>query len=94
MLIVDDDPEVHRATKLACLGLRLLDRPIEWLEAYSGAAATRVATAQRGLAVAIVDVVMERPTAGLDLVAWLRESLRPQSAHYFAYRAARLCTRA
>ena len=77
VLIVDDDPEVHRATKLACLGLRLLDRPIEWLEAYSGADATRVATEQRGLAVAIVDVVMESPTAGLDLVAWLRSHYDP-----------------
>ncbi len=76
LLIVDDEPDVHRATLLAMHGVSLFSRPLEFLHAYSVAEATQVLRRERDIAVVMLDVVMEREDAGLTLVKVIREELK------------------
>ncbi|HBZ07518.1 MAG TPA: hypothetical protein DEP03_14485, partial [Massilia sp.] len=75
ILIVDDDADVHTTTTFALGGLELLGRPLEFLHAYSAAEARDVLARVPGIAVALLDVVMEQPDAGLHLVRHIRETL-------------------
>lgn len=73
--IVDDDPDVHEATKLALARVAIEQRPLRFVHAYSGGEALALIAAHPDIAVALVDVVMETDTAGLDLVQQLRTAL-------------------
>lgn len=75
ILIVDDDEGVHRATTFAVGSRKLQGRDVMLLHARSADEAMRILRADRHIAVAIVDVVMEEPQAGLALVAVIRETL-------------------
>ena len=75
ILVVDDDPEVHQATGFALAHLQVADRPLELLHAYSSAEALRLLAVEPDIAVVLLDVVMETPTAGLDIIARLRGEL-------------------
>jgi len=72
VLVVDDDPDVHQATRFALDGQVLLGRPLELLSAYSAAEARALAQRCKDLALILLDVVMETEAAGLALVAELR----------------------
>ncbi|ABC21463.1 putative bifunctional diguanylate cyclase/phosphodiesterase [Rhodospirillum rubrum] len=72
ILIVDDDQDVHDVSRLALRGVRLLDYDLETLHAYSAAQARAILSSRSDIAVALLDVVMEREDAGLDLVRWIR----------------------
>ena len=76
LLIVDDEPDVHRATLLALHGACLFSRPLAFLHAYSGAEAIEVLRRERDIAVVMLDVVMERQDAGLTLVKVIRDELK------------------
>lgn len=76
VLLVDDDDEVHRSTRFAIAGLTLLGRRIQLLHAMSAADAVRMLEAHPDTAVALVDVVMEREQAGLELVSVIRNRLK------------------
>lgn len=73
VLVVDDDDEVHQATAYALQNATILDRPLQLLHASSAVEARRL-IAQSGsrIAVALLDVVMETPDAGLALVTAIR----------------------
>lgn len=74
VLVVDDDPEVHEATRLALRGTRLLGRPLQLAHAHSASEA-RERLGQTGeLAVILLDVVMETEQAGLELVDFIRRA--------------------
>lgn len=73
--IIDDVQDVHDTTKLALEGLRFEDRPVTFIGAYSAAEAKTLLREHPDTAVALVDVVMESDTAGLELVQWIRETL-------------------
>jgi CheY-like chemotaxis protein len=75
VLVVDDEPDVLLMTKLALQGLTVDGVPVTLLMVGSAAEARRVLTETPDVAVAIVDVIMEDLTAGLDLVRWIRERL-------------------
>jgi diguanylate cyclase (GGDEF)-like protein len=75
VLVVDDDEEVHAATRFALGQAEILGRPLELLEARSAEEALRILRAQPDIAVAMLDVVMERSDAGLWLVGRIREEL-------------------
>jgi signal transduction histidine kinase len=75
VLAVDDDPDVHVATELAMRDLPVEGRPVALLRAESAAQALRVITAEPDLAVVLLDVVMETPDAGLQLVRQIRHEL-------------------
>ncbi|MGD1806327.1 ATP-binding protein [Dapis sp. BLCC M126] len=75
ILIVDDDPSVHQATKLALKNLEFEGKGIEFIYAYSGAEAKKVLHSNPDIALALLDVVMETNDAGLEVVRYIREDL-------------------
>ncbi|MFT7559443.1 MAG: diguanylate cyclase (GGDEF)-like protein [Flavobacteriales bacterium] len=75
ILITDDEKDVHSATSFALRNTKIMGRRIEFLHAASAEEALRVLKAESDIAVILLDVVMETPNAGLDLVAVIREEL-------------------
>ncbi|WP_019557227.1 DUF3369 domain-containing protein [Thiomicrorhabdus arctica] len=78
VLIVDDEPDVHKITKLVLESVTFENKNVELLHAYSAAEAKEVLQRQpknAPIAVAFIDVVMETDTAGLDLVKYIREEM-------------------
>ena len=73
ILLVDDDEDVHVATRYALKNAVILDRPLEFLHAGSAAEAKALLQKEANIAVAFVDVVMETKDAGLLLVKYIRE---------------------
>lgn len=76
LLVVDDEPDVHRATTFALTGVKILGRPLQFLHAYSAAEAESLLRSERDVAVVLLDVVMEREDAGLALIKTIRQDLR------------------
>jgi len=75
VLIVDDEPEIHAVTKLALEGFNFHDRPLEYLNAYSGAEACALMEKEEDVALILLDVVMESEEAGLEVVKYIRQQL-------------------
>jgi diguanylate cyclase (GGDEF)-like protein len=75
VLVVDDDEDVHRATRYSLKGSEVLGRSLEFLSAFSAAEAVTVLQSNVGIAVILLDVVMEDETAGLRLVKTIRQDL-------------------
>ncbi|TVO63129.1 bifunctional diguanylate cyclase/phosphodiesterase [Denitromonas ohlonensis] len=76
ILVVDDDADVHEATRFALKGIPILGRPVEFLHAHSGAEALAVLRREQDIAVLLLDVVMETPDAGLRIVSAIRDELQ------------------
>jgi signal transduction histidine kinase len=76
ILIVDDDPDVHLTTEFALGSEIVLNRPLNFLHAYSAAEAEDVLAKSDDIAVILLDVVMESDDAGLRLVRTIREKLQ------------------
>ncbi len=76
LMVVDDEPDVHRATTFALAGVKILGRPLQFLHAYSGAEATQMLQNEIDVAVVLLDVVMENENAGLALVKTIRQTLK------------------
>ncbi|MEN2425708.1 DUF3369 domain-containing protein [Chromobacterium vaccinii] len=75
VLIVDDEKDVHTATRIALRGISYKERPLELLSAYSGAEAFQMLQQHLDIALIMLDVVMESEDAGLRLVHRIREEL-------------------
>jgi diguanylate cyclase len=73
LMVVDDEPDVHRATTFALTGVKILGRSLEFLHAYSAAEAEALLRSERDVAVVLLDVVMEREDAGLALIKTIRK---------------------
>lgn len=76
VLIVDDEPDVHRATTFALSDVSIMGRALEFLHAYSSEQAIATLQQETGIAVILLDVVMESEHAGLELVKTIRQSLK------------------
>lgn len=76
ILIVDDEPDIHDATKLALRGLVIEGRNLVFTHAYSAEEALSILKKQTNFAVALIDVVMETDDAGLQLVRLIRRDLK------------------
>jgi diguanylate cyclase (GGDEF)-like protein/PAS domain S-box-containing protein len=76
LLVVDDDDDVHKLTRLVLRELRFDQRPVSFLHAYTAAEAYTLLQKEPHVAVLLLDVVMETDHAGLDLVRQIREQLR------------------
>lgn len=72
ILIVDDDKVMHLITKLQLEELTFAECIIEIFTAYSAEEAKVILNNNKDIALAIIDVVMETSTAGLDLVNYIR----------------------
>lgn len=75
ILVVDDEPDVHAATKLALKGIEIEGRSLAFSHAYSSQEAQALLAQNPDFAVALIDVVMEQQDAGLQLVRHIREVL-------------------
>jgi response regulator RpfG family c-di-GMP phosphodiesterase len=75
ILIVDDEEEVHRVTQLALSSYEVLGRPLRLISAYSGAEAVAAMRSDPGIALVLMDVVMETEHAGLHAVQTIRNEL-------------------
>lgn len=76
VLVVDDDPDVFQATRFALDGVTLFGRRLSLQHAASAAQARGLLAEGGGdIALALLDVVMETQTAGLDLVQHIRRDL-------------------
>ncbi|MEO0853941.1 MAG: response regulator receiver protein, partial [Cyanobacteria bacterium J06648_11] len=76
VLVVDDEEQVHAVTRLALKNFAFEERPLEIISAYSKAEAQKVIDVNPDTAVLLLDVVMESDRAGLELVQYIRESLK------------------
>jgi CheY-like chemotaxis protein len=75
VLSVDDEPDIHSVTRLSVKSMKLRGRKLKLLTADTGAEAVQVLRENPGIAVVLLDVVMESDTAGLDTVKAIREEL-------------------
>ena len=75
VLVVDDEPDVAAVTRLSLRGMRHGGRPIELVTAATGTGAVEAMRADPGIAVILLDVVMETDTAGLDACTAIRDEL-------------------
>jgi len=75
VIIVDDEPSVHQATKLALKKLKFEDKAILFYSAYSGTEAKQLIAEHDDVALIFLDVVMESNDSGLQIVRYIREQL-------------------
>ncbi|MGJ5631672.1 ATP-binding protein [Nostoc sp. CALU 1950] len=78
IIIVDDDVEVHQATKLALRSFTYEGKPLIFLSAFSGIEAKKLIATHPDTAFILLDVVMETNDAGLRVVKYIREELKNQ----------------
>ena len=74
VLIIDDDPSVHQATKYVLSDFTFCGKTINWLDAYTAEEAKYIVHQNRDIALMFLDVVMETDNAGLNFVKWFRDS--------------------
>ena len=93
VLLVDDDPDVLSVSKLALRGMTVYGVPLDISVAASKEEAIallkrRTASLPTGdtvapFAVALIDVVMETNTAGLELCGYMRETLKDKTTQIY-----------
>lgn len=76
VLVIDDEKDVHTATRLAIQDIYFKDRGILLLYASSAQQGFEVLTQNPDTALILLDVVMETDDAGLKLVHRIRDELR------------------
>lgn len=75
ILIADDEPDVHRITRMVLSGFQFDGRRLELLSAYSGEETRQIMAQNDDIAMVLLDVVMEDDHAGLDVARYIREEL-------------------
>lgn len=75
VLVVDDDPDVQQVTELVLGDFEFMDKGITLFQALSAEEGLARMREHPDMAVALIDVVMETPSAGLELVRQIREEL-------------------
>lgn len=76
VLVVDDEEDVHRVTRLVFSDYEFEGRRLNLLSAHSGAEARELLNRHTDTALILLDVVMETERAGLDLVHYVRDVLK------------------
>ena len=76
ILVVDDDQAIHDITRIALESMTFSDFKLQILTAYNAAEAKIILEEHDNIALALIDVVMETPEAGLDLVNYIRRELQ------------------
>ena len=76
ILIVDDDAEVHNVTRLALKNFTFEGKALKFINAYSGQEAKELIQTHPDVAMILLDVVMEKDNSGLEVVNYIRSSLK------------------
>ena len=75
ILIVDDEPHVHTVTDLVLRDIVFENKNLKFFNAYSAEEAKKILQENKEISLALIDVVMEKEDAGLELVKYIRETL-------------------
>lgn len=75
ILVIDDEKSVHDITENVLRRLVIEGRSLEIINALSAEEAKKKLAEHDDIALALVDVIMETPTAGLDLINYIRTDL-------------------
>ena len=75
VLIVDDEVEVHTITKSVLKNFVYDNKNLEFVDAYSGIEAKDILAKDFSIAIVLLDVVMEKDDAGLEVARYIREDL-------------------
>lgn len=75
ILIVDDEEEVHKMTKLVLKNYSYLGKKIDFFSAYSVSETKNILQRHPDIALILLDVVMEENDSGLKLVHYVRNEL-------------------
>nr|WP_312058122.1 HD domain-containing phosphohydrolase [Fervidobacterium pennivorans] len=76
ILVVDDEPDVHAITSVVARDIEFEGKKVKLYSAFSSEEARRILQEVPDIALAIIDVVMEKDMAGLELVRYIREELK------------------
>jgi len=76
ILIVDDEPDIHQITQLVLEDTNIIGRSLGFLRAYSGQQAREIMRTTPGIALVLLDVVMESSHAGLETASYIRNELQ------------------
>ncbi len=76
ILIVDDEPEVHKITKIVLRDYTFEGKSFEFLSAYSKQEAIEIIELHTDVALILLDVVMESEHAGLECVKYVRDKIK------------------
>ncbi|RRJ84544.1 GGDEF/EAL domain-containing response regulator [Aestuariirhabdus litorea] len=75
ILVVDDEQQMHQATRFALADFSFSDRPLKIISAYTAREARSIIESEPDLACIFLDVVMESEDAGLKLIPVIREEM-------------------
>jgi len=75
IMLVDDEPAVHRVTLLCLDSVQFEQRALKFYHCYSATEAKKMLAEEEDIAVILLDVVMETEQAGLDVARYIREDL-------------------
>ncbi len=76
ILLVDDEEAIHNVTTLALDGFTFDGKGLEFYHAYNGDDAKVLIREHPDTAIMLLDVVMEREHAGLEVVKYIREEIQ------------------
>ncbi len=74
ILIVDDEKDVHKITKMVLRNFDFQGKSLNILSAYSAMEARKVLKEETDIALILLDVVMEEKNSGLELINEIRET--------------------
>jgi signal transduction histidine kinase/CheY-like chemotaxis protein len=77
--VIDDDPAVHDGTRFALADYQLNGQQLEILSASSAAEGRELLARHPDVAAVLLDVIMETDSAGLELVHYIRNSLKNET---------------
>jgi len=77
--VIDDDPAVHDGTRFALSDYTLNGQRLEILSASSAAEGRELLSRHPYVAAVLLDVIMETDSAGLDLVHFIRSTLKNET---------------
>lgn len=76
VLVVDDDEEIHKITKISLRNIKFDEIDVVLLDAYNIPETEKMLGLHPDIAVILLDVVMETDDAGLRLVKYIREEIK------------------
>ena len=76
VLIIDDEEDIHVATKLAMRRFEFENKKIEFVSAYSAEEAKSLLAVHNDISLILLDVVMESEHAGLKLANYIRHDIQ------------------
>jgi signal transduction histidine kinase/DNA-binding NarL/FixJ family response regulator len=77
--VIDDDPAVHDGTRFALSDYTLNGQRLDILSASSAAEGREMLARHPDIAAVLLDVIMETDDAGLDLVHFIRDTLKNET---------------